>query len=79
LSSKSKGDSIFLKPDKIYLNNINLNYCYCQNQQNETVSTVRETYFANQLQNIYDVSIPKNGDFLVIPNQTQNIYCHPNA
>ncbi len=62
LRSVSKGDNIFLKPDKIYLNNTNLNYSYCNNQ---SIGTIRETYFANQLSNIHQIRVPLKGDFLI--------------
>ena len=62
LRSKTKGDNIFLKPDKIYLNNPNLNYAYCKESK---IGTVRESFFANQLQLNHDVSIPSKGDFLI--------------
>ncbi|WP_324170471.1 ATP-binding protein [Sulfurimonas sp.] len=62
LRSKSKGDNIFLKPDKIYLNNTNLNYTYCQNQE---IGTIRETFFANQLNLLHIVFVPSKGDFII--------------
>ncbi len=62
LRSKTKGDNIFLKPDKIYLDNPNLYYAYCNEPK---IGTVRETFFANQLKTQYEVTIPKKGDFLV--------------
>ena len=62
LRSKTKGDNIFLKPDKIYLNNSNLNYAYCNESK---IGTVRETFFANQLQTEHEVTIPTKGDFLI--------------
>ena len=62
LRSKTKGDNIFLKPDKIYLNNSNLNHTYCNESK---IGTIRETFFANQLQVLHDVSIPIKGDFLI--------------
>ncbi len=62
LRSKTKGDNIFLKPDKIYLNNPNLNYTYCKESK---IGTVRESFFANQLQLHFDISIPSKGDFLI--------------
>ena len=62
LRSKTKGDNIFLKPDKIYLNNSNLNYAYCNESK---IGTLRETFFANQLQTEHEVTIPKKGDFLI--------------
>ncbi|CAA6819500.1 MAG: ATPase component BioM of energizing module of biotin ECF transporter [uncultured Sulfurovum sp.] len=65
LRSKTKGDNIFLKPDKIYLNNPNLNYAYCKDPK---IGTVREVFFANQLQMLHTLSIPVKGDFLVDDN-----------
>ncbi|MFK5937027.1 MAG: AAA family ATPase [Sulfurimonas sp.] len=62
LRSKTKGDNIFLKPDKIYLNNTNLNHSYCNNQN---IGAVRETFFANQLASKYQVLVANKGDFLV--------------
>ncbi len=62
LRSETKGDNIFLKPDKIYLNNPNLNYTYCEATK---VGTLRETIFANQVQELHRVVVPKKGDFLV--------------
>ncbi len=62
LRSKTKGDNIFLKPDKIYLNNSNLNHAYCHESK---IGTIRETFFANQLQIEYEVTVPTKGDFLI--------------
>jgi len=62
LRSKTKGDNIFLKPDKIYLNNSNLNFSYCSSSE---IGTIRETFFANQFSILHDVVVPKDGDFLV--------------
>ncbi|CAA6807042.1 MAG: ATPase component BioM of energizing module of biotin ECF transporter [uncultured Campylobacterales bacterium] len=62
LRSKHKGDNIFLKPEKIYLNNSNLNYTYSKKIE---IGTIRETFFANQLQDKYSVKIPNKGDFLI--------------
>jgi predicted AAA+ superfamily ATPase len=61
LDSKTRGDSIFVKPQKVYLNNTNLNYVYCDNQQ---IGTIRETFFVNQLFK-HKLLYPKQGDFLV--------------
>ena len=62
IRSKSKGDNIFSKPDKIYLNNPNLNFSYCKDAY---IGTVRETIFATFLKTGYSLSIPPKGDFLV--------------
>ena len=44
------------------MNNSNLNHAYCKEFK---IGTVRETFFANQLQMIHEVSVPLKGDFLV--------------
>ncbi len=62
LRSRAKGDNIFLKPDKIYLNNSNLNYSYCETQE---IGTIRETFFANQLGFMKRIEVPDKGDFVI--------------
>ncbi|BBG66373.1 ATPase component BioM of energizing module of biotin ECF transporter [Hydrogenimonas sp.] len=62
LEAKSKGDTIFSKPAKLYLNNPNLNNCYCQ--ESET-GTIREEFFLNMLSINHKILYPKEGDFLL--------------
>ena len=62
IRAKSKGDNIFSKPDKIYLNNPNLNFSYCDEAR---IGTIRETIFAALLNVDHLLEIPKRGDFLV--------------
>jgi len=62
IRSKSRGDKIFVKPDKVYLNNPNLNYSYCDNP---TIGTIRETIFCTWLRENRSLEIPSKGDFLV--------------
>jgi predicted AAA+ superfamily ATPase len=62
IKSKTKGDAIFVKPDKIYLNNTNLHYAYCS-QSN--IGTLREVYVASMLQSRHQLEVAKKGDFLV--------------
>jgi len=62
IRAKSKGDNIFSKPDKVYLNNPNLNYSYCSQA---TIGMIRETTFTTFLKPHHELSIPKKGDFLV--------------
>jgi predicted AAA+ superfamily ATPase len=62
IRAKSKGDNIFSKPDKVYLNNPNLNYSYCSQA---TIGMIRETTFTTFLKTYHELSIPKKGDFLV--------------
>jgi len=59
---RNNSDNIFLKPDKIYLHNPNLNYSYCQSYE---VGTIRENFFANQVSVHHTLTIPKHGDFLI--------------
>ncbi len=62
IRSKTKGDNIFTKPDKIYLNNTNLHHAYCKEHN---IGTSREVFFASMLKLNHALSIPKKGDFLV--------------
>jgi len=62
LRSKQKGDGIFLKPDKLYLQNPNLYFAYCKNPAK---GTIREIFFYDQLSVHYDISYSKIGDFSI--------------
>jgi len=59
---KTRGDSIFLKPSKLYLNNTNLSYAYCNTQD---IGTLRESFLVNQVYKNYDIRYSKIGDFLI--------------
>jgi len=57
----TRGDNIFTKPEKIYLNNTNLHYTYCNDAE---IGTIRELFFMSMnFKNI--VTIPTKGDFLI--------------
>jgi predicted AAA+ superfamily ATPase len=58
----SKGDAILTKPEKLYLNNTNLSFAYCQTSEK---GTLREQFFVNQLSQGYSIDYSKIGDFLV--------------
>ncbi len=62
LSTKSTGDKILNKPDKIFLSNTNLMYSLALNQIN--IGTIRETFLLNQLSYNHQVNYPKQGDFI---------------
>ncbi len=62
IKSKTKGDNIFVKPDKIYLNNTNLHHAYCS-QSN--IGTLREVFVTSMLQSRHQLEVAKKGDFLV--------------
>jgi len=70
IKGKTKGDNIFSKPQKLYLNNPNLSFSYCQSNE---VGTIREQFFLNMLSQKYDVSYPSMGDFLVDEKYTFEI------
>ncbi len=60
--AQTKGDNIFTKPDKIYLNNTNLHFAYCDTPN---IGTSREVFFHSMLKVKYDLNVPKKGDFIV--------------
>jgi len=62
INQATKGLKKINKPAKIYLNNSNLIYAYCQDQK---IGTIRESFFANQLSAKYQINISSVGDFLV--------------
>lgn len=66
---KTKGDNIFAKPDKIYFNNTNLHYAYCDTPN---IGTVREAYFKSMIFE-HKIEVPKKGDFLVDETYTFEI------
>ncbi|MDQ7042992.1 MAG: AAA family ATPase [Sulfurimonas sp.] len=70
LRAKTKGDGVFSKPQKLYLNNPNLSFSYCQNSD---IGTIREQFFLNMLSVNYQLSYPKKGDFLVDEKYTFEI------
>ena len=69
LTSKEKGYNILKKPQKLFLQNSNLNYAF---YKDANIGTVRETFFANQIINSCESPVEticiynsKKGDFLV--------------
>ena len=61
IKSANKKDAILTKPEKIYLNNTNLHYCYCDVRE---IGAVREVFFASMLED-YEIFVPPHGDFMV--------------
>ncbi len=59
---KTKGDNIFVKPEKIYLNNTNLYHTYCQDSK---IGTVREIFFQSMLKVDHALELHAKGDFVV--------------
>lgn len=58
----AKGDTVFVKPEKIYLNNTNLYYSYCQGSQ---IGTVREIFFQSMVKVDHTLTLHSKGDFTV--------------
>ena len=59
--SANKKDAILTKPEKIYLNNPNLHFAYCDYKER---GTLREVFFVSMLEG-YNLFVPKQGDFLI--------------
>ncbi len=59
--SVNKKEAILVKPEKIYLNNPNLHFAYCDNKE---IGTLREVFFVSMLEG-YTLFIPTQGDFLI--------------
>ena len=62
LTDNTKNLKSLGRPEKIFLHNTNLMYALGANIE---IGTVRETFFLNQLQEVYTVNYPAKGDFLV--------------
>ena len=58
-----RSTAILQKPEKIFLNNTSLLYALAENQAEK--GSVRETFFLSQLIVSNNVTLPKQGDFLV--------------
>lgn len=58
----AKGNAILSKPEKLYLNNTNLNFSYCDSSDK---GTIREQFFVNQISSQHKINYSKIGDFLV--------------
>lgn len=63
LKSDEKSLNLLSKPDKVYLNNVNLMYAISKKSMNE--GNVRETFFFNQVAAKHKITTPLKGDFLV--------------
>ncbi len=62
IKQKSKGDGILIKPEKLYLNNTNINSSLCDNSN---IGTIRETFITNQISHKHTIHYSKIGDFII--------------
>ena len=69
IRAKSRGDSIFVKPQKLYLDNTNLHTAYCKNAE---VGTLREVFFMSMLRE-ESLEVAVKGDFVVDGRYTVEI------
>jgi hypothetical protein len=58
----ARGNTYIKKPEKLYLNNTNLFEILCETNE---IGTVRETFFASQVQYAHTLHYPKKGDFCI--------------
>lgn len=70
LYAKNKSHKDFQKPQKIFLNNTNFSYAYCQEPD---IGTIRETFVANCLNDKFELTAPTFGDFCVDEHYTFEI------
>ena len=61
IRSKRRGDSIFVKPQKLYLANTNLHHAYCDSAE---VGTLREVFFLSMLKED-GLKVANRGDFVI--------------
>ena len=62
LTQKIKDYKHMIAPEKIYLNNTNLMKAIAPVTD---IGTIRETFFANQVSSVADITMPKKGDFML--------------
>ena len=62
VADNKKGLTALSKPEKLYLNNTNLSYALCSEPE---TGTIREAFFANQLNESHTITTSKQGDFIV--------------
>ncbi len=65
----AKNNNIFAKPQKIYFNNTNLHYAYCDTPE---IGTIREVYFKSMLFE-HSLRVAKKGDFFIDDKYTFEI------
>jgi uncharacterized protein len=71
LNTDSMGNGYLTKPDKIYLQNTNIMYAIAPEMAN--TGNLRETFFYNQLNIKHNLTLPKQGDFVVDKKYTFEI------
>ncbi len=71
LNTDSLGNGFMAKPEKIYLQNTNIMYAFAPEIVN--AGNLRETFFYNQLSCVHQVTLPKQGDFVVDKKYTFEI------
>ena len=60
-----KGYRLIRKPSKVYLDNTNLYYLFCNSSLMPEKGSIRECFFVNQVSYKYPIHIAAHGDFIV--------------
>ncbi len=63
VNKNNKGISILSKPDKIFINNPNLQLALSTSESN--MGSIRESFFVHQLKGLHKVNLAPKGDFIV--------------
>jgi len=63
LHKSSSGIGILTKPEKLFLGNTNLMFALAK--ENTNVDNLRETFFLNQFQELHQINISNQADFLI--------------
>ncbi len=70
LKAKEKGDNIFVKPAKLYLQNPNLYNSYCKDAK---IGTIRECFFVNMVTSKHLIHYSNIGDFVIDDKYTVEV------
>ena len=62
VASSKKGVTKLSKPEKLYLNNTNMFYCFGDDGK---IGTIRETFFVSQLKQNHKIEVSTQGDFII--------------
>ena len=63
INKHNKGISILSKPDKLFVNNPNIQLALAGKHVNQ--GALRESFFINQIEGLYSAVLPPKGDFLI--------------
>jgi len=71
LYKDTSGIGVLTKPEKLFLNNTNLMYVLAK--ENINIGNVRETFFLNQFNDLYQINLSEHSDFIIDDKYTFEI------